>query len=381
MVSARATSATASNVMRSRADAGPRRTRSARLGTDPVPAPRRTVSITSRPSLRRATPTRAPRRRCRRAGSAKSHTCSMMSAFGTTSPQAQQVLEHGELAAGDVDALVVEVAGASPRVQTRTRPSRRMAGRHGAAPQSAPQPRHEHDVGERLGEEVVGTGVQRLRLVELTVLRRQHQHRRPDRPLAQGRAELEAVDPRQHHVEHDHVVGCVVASHSPSLPVGGHVDGEALVPPSRRSAAAWRTSSSTTSTRTAAVSSSPRRRSSHQLKTSSACFRLATGALRHRARHASHRNHPAVRHRFAVAGAAPLHCAGARRCRHTRHRYRRSDRPPHQPLPGGVRRAGEHGEARPQRPRAGARGVDLGLQGVPDGWKATLRGGGFGSPA
>ena len=70
-----------------------------------------------------------------------------------------------------------------------------------------PQPREQLAEGERLDEVVVGARVETLDPVLDRVARGQHQHRRPDAAGAQLAAGGEAVDPRQHHVEDDRVVG------------------------------------------------------------------------------------------------------------------------------------------------------------------------------
>ena len=88
--------------------------------------------------------------------------------------------------------------------------------------------RDEHDERERLGEVVVGAGVERLGLVVLAVLRGEHEYRRPVARLAELVADLVAVDARQHDVEHDRVV-LVLGGHPEPIGAGEcDVDGEAL---------------------------------------------------------------------------------------------------------------------------------------------------------
>jgi hypothetical protein len=103
----------------------------------------------------------------------------------------------------------------------------RRPGRH-APPQQRPQPRHQHDERERLAEEVVGTGVERLGLVPLAVLGREHQDRRPDALGAEVAAHLVAVAARQHDVEHDGGVGVGAGPLEPLEPVVDGLDLEAL---------------------------------------------------------------------------------------------------------------------------------------------------------
>ena len=91
-----------------------------------------------------------------------------------------------------------------------------------------PQPGHEHRERERLGQVVVRAGVEPLDLVPLAVLGGEHQDRRPVLLGAQRLADLVAVDPGQHQVEHDRVVGVLPGQPQPVGPVVRHVDGEAL---------------------------------------------------------------------------------------------------------------------------------------------------------
>ena len=139
-----------------------------------------------------------------------------------------QELEHRELARGERD---VDVAAAAP---VRDRVEGEVAGgvddraRSAGAPEQRAQPGEEHDERERLGEEVVGAGVERLGLVVLAVLGGEHEDRRPVAAVAQLLAHLVAVDARQHDVEHDRVVR-VLGRHPEPVGAGERdVDGEAL---------------------------------------------------------------------------------------------------------------------------------------------------------
>jgi hypothetical protein len=90
--------------------------------------------------------------------------------------------------------------------------------------------------GEGLPEVVVGAGVQPLRLVELTVLRGQHQNRRGVPGVPQLGADAVAVAPRQHHVQQDQVVTALACPPQPVDTVLGDLDLEALrgqAPPQR----------------------------------------------------------------------------------------------------------------------------------------------------
>jgi len=75
----------------------------------------------------------------------------------------------------------------------------------GARLVSRPQAREQLVEGERLREVVVGPGVETGHAILDSLASGQHQHRRPDVLGAKSPADLEAVEPGQHHVEDDHV--------------------------------------------------------------------------------------------------------------------------------------------------------------------------------
>ena len=93
---------------------------------------------------------------------------------------------------------------------------------------SARRPRQEHDERERLGEEVVGPGVERLGFVVLAVLGGEDEDRCPHAFVAQGAAHLVAVHAGEEHVEDDRVVRTLPRPPEAVGPVVGHVDVEAL---------------------------------------------------------------------------------------------------------------------------------------------------------
>ena len=114
----------------------------------------------------------------------------------------------------------------SPRQTRRVAGSRRRSptaqlgralGR--AAPDQRAQPGEQLRERERLGQVVVGAAVEPATRSRTRVARGQHQDRRPDAGVAQPPADLEAVDARQHHVEHDRVVLGRPAIQSASSPL------------------------------------------------------------------------------------------------------------------------------------------------------------------
>ena len=76
---------------------------------------------------------------------------------------------------------------------------------HGSAPRQRPEPRQQLGERERLRQIVVGAGVQTPHAVLDRVTRREHDDRRPKARGPQPPAHLEAIRPRQHHIE-DHCV-------------------------------------------------------------------------------------------------------------------------------------------------------------------------------
>jgi len=84
------------------------------------------------------------------------------------------------------------------------------------------------DVRKRLGQIVVRPGVQRLRLVVLPILGRQHQHRRADSRLPQPGAHLETVHPRQQQIQNHGLITLCHRVLKPGTPVMNHIDGVTL---------------------------------------------------------------------------------------------------------------------------------------------------------
>jgi len=98
-----------------------------------------------------------------------------------------------------------------------------------APPDQRAQVGEQHHVAERLGEEVVGTRVERLGMVELAFLRREHEDGGPDVRVAQRGAHLEAVLTGKHDVEDDGVVDGFLGEPQPLVAVERDVDGEAVL--------------------------------------------------------------------------------------------------------------------------------------------------------
>ena len=81
---------------------------------------------------------------------------------------------------------------------------------------------------ERLGQVVVGAAVQAGDAVLDGVARGEHDHRRPDALLTQATARLEAVDAREHHVQHDRVIARRPGHPEGILALDGHIRRQAL---------------------------------------------------------------------------------------------------------------------------------------------------------
>ena len=120
---------------------------------------------------------------------------------------AHERLEQGELLGRQLD-----FGGSAPNLPgCRVQPkitylqdgwSLRFSAAHDRA-----QARQQLGERERLRQIVVGAHVEPGDAILDRVARRQHQHRRPATLLPQLCQRLEPVDARQHHVEHDRVVG------------------------------------------------------------------------------------------------------------------------------------------------------------------------------
>ena len=80
---------------------------------------------------------------------------------------------------------------------------------------------------ERLDQIIVGAGVQRLDAVGYLVARRQHQHARAAAAGGQAAQHADAVQPRQHQVEHHQLVVVAAEEGAGFHPVAGRVHIEA----------------------------------------------------------------------------------------------------------------------------------------------------------
>ena len=117
-------------------------------------------------------------------------------------------LQHRELGARELDRGVVSPHGAVGGVEHESTALEARRSRVIAAPSQGPQPRLQFREGEGLGQVVVGAAIEPADAIGDRIARGEHQDRRPDVVLAKALAGLEAVDPGQHDVEDDRVVGC-----------------------------------------------------------------------------------------------------------------------------------------------------------------------------
>ena len=141
---------------------------------------------------------------------------------------ADEELEHVELAGGEGHLDVADEGPPLGRLDPQVADRHRCRPRAGRSAEQGPDPGDEHRERERLGEVVVGAGVERLGLVEVAVLGREHQDRGPDAGGPEVGADLEAVAAGQHDVEHDQVEGALGGPPQAVEAVSGDLDAEAL---------------------------------------------------------------------------------------------------------------------------------------------------------
>src|SRR4051812_26942245 len=137
---------------------------------------------------------------------------------------AQEEVQDAELPRRQDDLRLPAPYGATGRVEGQITGRQDRRARRCTAAHQGPEARDEDQKGERLGQVVVGTEVECVRLVVLAVLGGEHQDRHPDAGRAQPTAYLVAVEPRQHDVQDDHVVGVDLGVEQPLRPVVHHVD-------------------------------------------------------------------------------------------------------------------------------------------------------------
>ncbi len=165
----------------------------------------------SRPRSRDPTPRRgspASTRRRRRGAAARPSTLNSRGVRWTSAPRS--------------------VAGVGERIEHERPGAEHRRSRRRAPARQGTQAGHEHDERERLRQEVVGTGVERLGLVPLAGLGREHEDRRPHPFGPQGAAHLEAVHARQQQVEHDRRVRALPRPPEAVGAVVGDLDRESL---------------------------------------------------------------------------------------------------------------------------------------------------------
>ena len=108
---------------------------------------------------------------------------------------AHEQLEQRELLGGEVELLVAAPRPVRSRIQTEIADLEDGRPLHRRASSQRAQPREQLLEGERLGEVIVGAGIESIDAVVDGVARREHQDGRPDAAAAHQAADLEAVRP------------------------------------------------------------------------------------------------------------------------------------------------------------------------------------------
>ena len=158
------------------------------------------------------------------------HTSRQQLEFGDPFAEvAEQCLEQGVLAAGQLDRDVATATRAVDRVQRQIPGDELTRSGAGIPSGEGPEPSHEDHERERLRQEVVGAGIERLGFVVLAGLGGEHQDRCPDALRAQRLADLVAVHAGQEDVEHDRPVGAFVGSPQTVDSVVAQLDVETFV--------------------------------------------------------------------------------------------------------------------------------------------------------
>ena len=143
---------------------------------------------------------------------------------------AHHALQHGELLGRQFDGALAALHALRAGVEREVTGLEHGAlGRIGRPAQQRTQPCQQFAKGKRLHQVVVGAGIQPVYTVIDGVAGGQHQHRRLDALAAQLAAEAEPVQPRQHHVEDEQVIGRRERPVEPVAAVIGCIDGVAFL--------------------------------------------------------------------------------------------------------------------------------------------------------
>ena len=135
-----------------------------------------------------------------------------------------QIGEQPVFVAGELDRIAVDRDAAGARIEPHRAAVEFALGVAGRAAQQRAHARQHLLEMERLGDIIVGAGVEALHLVAPAVARGQHQHRHGAAGAAPGFQHRNAVHLRQADVEDDGVVGLGLAEIMALLAVEGAVD-------------------------------------------------------------------------------------------------------------------------------------------------------------
>jgi len=139
-----------------------------------------------------------------------------------------QVLQESELSGSQWDDGSVTRDDTRDGVQSEV-PDLQDRGsfRHNSAQQSA-DASYEDDEAKWLGQVIVSSDIQCVGLVVLAVFRRQHEDRGPHPSLPQTLDDLVSIQPGEHEVQHDDVIGLLGRSPQGLFAVMGDVNTEAF---------------------------------------------------------------------------------------------------------------------------------------------------------